>query len=322
MYKTIAKTIESHTMGEPTRVIYEGIPEIPGETIRDKREYFRTHFDEYRKLLMLEPRGHRDMFGAVLTEPCNRDADMGVIFIENDGYLDMCGHGSMGVAVSLYEKLGFKKDVIKLDTPSGLVEIRLCVKDDEIRKVSLKNVDSCMIKDDQEITLSSGECVKYSISYGGNLFALVNAESISTDIEVPNLNRLTNIGMELIQKTEAELVEFYTEINPKTGPRHFKNLVVFGNRQIDRSPCGTGTSAKLAELFHNKRIGINEEIVIESIIGTCFRARVLEAHQHEDLTSVVPLIEGNAYITGYNEYVLSDNDPIKSGFLLQDPTKA
>lgn len=314
MYKKVAKTIESHTMGEPTRVIYEGIPEIPGETMLQKREYFRTHFDEYRKLLMLEPRGHRDMFGAVLTAPCVSDADMGVIFVENDGYLDMCGHGSMGVAVSLYEKLGVKKDVIRLDTPSGLVELSLDIKDNDIQGVSLKNVGSYMVKDNQEMRLDRGERVEYSICYGGNLFAMVNTDSIGTGIEVQNLNRLTNIGMELIRKTDANLVEFYTELSSNL----FKNLVVFGNKQIDRSPCGTGTSAKLAELYYNKRIGINEEIVVESMIGTRFSAHIQETQQHNERTLIIPVIEGNAYITGYNEYVLSDRDTIRSGFMFQD----
>lgn len=322
MYKLLAKTIETHTMGEPTRIIYEGIPKIYGKNMSEKKEFLKNNYDNYRKLLLLEPRGHKNMFGAILTEQCNENADMGVIFIDNDGYLDMCGHGCIGVSVALYEKLGIKKEKITLDTPSGLIETKLKIKNNEIENVLFKNVESFMYKSNQEVELNNFGKIKYDICYGGNFFALINVEDLSIKIEYKNKDKLEKIGMEIknkinnsidfyhqkFGKIEIKLIEFYEEICPK----HFKNFVVFGNKQVDRSPCGTGTSAKLAQLYYYKKIFINEEIIIESIIGTKFIGKIIE----EKKDTIIPIIEANAFITGYNNYVISNLDIIKSGFIL------
>lgn len=326
MYKSVAKTIETHTMGEPTRIIYDGLPTIKGKTMIEKKEYFKNNYDNYRKLLLLEPRGHKNMFGAILTSPCNERADIGVIFIDNDGYLDMCVHGSMGISVALYEKLGIKNEKIILDTPSGTIETNLEIKNNEIEKVSIKNVESFLYKSNQELYLEGFGKINYDICYGGNFFALINVDELNIKIEYKNKEKLEEIGMkvkeeinnnvdlhhELFGKIIINLVEFYEEYSPT----YFKNFVVFGNKQIDRSPCGTGTSAKLAQLYYYKKIGINEDIIVESIIGTKFIGRIIDYRENHGYNLIIPIIEGNAFIIGYNNYVISNLDKIKSGFIL------
>ena len=190
MYKSVAKTIETHTMGEPTRIIYDGLPTIKGKTMIEKKEYFKNNYDNYRKLLLLEPRGHKNMFGAILTSPCNERADIGVIFIDNDGYLDMCVHGSMGISVALYEKLGIKNEKIILDTPSGIIETNLEIKNNEIEKVSIKNVESFLYKSNQELYLEGFGKINYDICYGGNFFALINVDELNIKIEYKNSKKI------------------------------------------------------------------------------------------------------------------------------------
>lgn len=326
------KTIDSHTMGEPTRIVYDGFPELPGETMMEKKKYLMEHFDFLRCAIMLEPRGHRDMFGALLTEPVHDEADVGVIFLDSGGCLNMCGHGSIGTASMLVET-GMVKvtepytDVV-LDTPSGIIRTRVHVINGEAIEVSILNVPAFLYKDNLEVETEKWGLITYDISFGGSFFAMVDAEKLGLPLEMDNVDQITELGMELIEKinssveiqhpyldiTTVDLVEFYSHTTNKNAT--MKNCVIFGDAQVDRSPCGTGTSAKLAALYAKKELGLHEEFVYESITGSLFKGEAVEEVKVGERTGIIPKITGSAYITGYNQWVINKQDPMKYGFLL------
>lgn len=326
------KTIDSHTMGEATRIVYEGFPELPGKTMMDKKKYMMQHYDFLRSALMLEPRGHRDMFGALLTEPVHEEADYGVIFMDSGGCLNMCGHGSIGTASMLVEtgmvEVKEPYTEVVLDAPSGIIRTRVHVVDGEAVEVSILNVPSFLYQEDLVVESSNWGVVTYDISFGGSFFALVDAERIGLSLELENIEAITELGMELIKLinasveikhpfldiTTVDLVEFYAHTQSEKAD--MKNCVIFGNAQADRSPCGTGTSAKLAALYARGELGLHEEFIYESITGSIFRGEAVAEVEVDCKKGIVPQITGSAYITGLNEWILDEQDPLKYGFLL------
>ena len=326
------KTIDSHTMGESTRIVYEGFPELAGETMMAKKNYVCEHFDYLRKALMLEPRGHRDMFGALLTRPVHEEADVGVIFMDSASYLNMCGHGSIGTAAMLVET-GMVKAVepytdVVLDAPSGIIRTRVHVENGRQVGASILNVPSFLYLEDQSLFLEGVGEITYDISFGGSFFALVDAEKIGLELEMGNIDQITDLGMRIrevinetveirhpyLNITSVDLVEFYA--HTKNLEADMKNCVIFGDAQADRSPCGTGTSAKLAALYAKGQIGLDEVFTYESITGALFRGIVTSAVEVDGKCGIIPKIMGSAYITGLNEWVIDEEDPLKYGFLL------
>ena len=331
-YNYSLKTIDSHTMGESTRIVYEGFPELPGKTMMDKKKYLVEHYDFLRSALMLEPRGHRDMFGAVLTEPVHEEADFGVIFMDSGGCLNMCGHGSIGTASMLVETgmvpVTEPYTEVVLDAPSGVIRTKVCVKDGKAEEVSILNVPAFLYRQNLEIETREWGKVSYDISFGGSFFALVDAEKIGLALEMENVEKITELGMELLTLingaveirhpyldiTTVDLAEFYSHTdNPKAD---MKNCVIFGDAQADRSPCGTGTSAKLATLVAKGELAIGEEFVYERITGSLFRGKAVQEVEISGGKGIIPQITGSAYITGLNEWIIDEKDPLKYGFLL------
>ncbi|MGN0505727.1 MAG: proline racemase family protein [Lachnospiraceae bacterium] len=326
------KTIDSHTMGEPTRIVYDGFPKLPGRTMMEKKKYLVEHYDFLRSAIMLEPRGHRDMFGALLTEPVHEEADYGVIFLDSGGCLNMCGHGSIGTASMLVETgmvpVSEPYTEVVLDTPSGMIRTRVHVVGGEAVEVSILNVPAFLYKEKLKTKTRKWGTISYDISFGGSFFAMVDAESIGLPLELENIDAITELGMELLTSvnenveirhpyldiTTVDLVEFYSH----TGNRNanMKNCVIFGDGQVDRSPCGTGTSAKLATLYAKGELGLHEEFIYESITGSLFRGEAVQEVDIEGRKGIIPQITGSAYITGYNEWVIDGQDPMKYGFLL------
>ncbi len=326
------KTIDSHTMGEPTRVIYDGFPPLRGDTMIERKEYLEQHYDHYRRALMLEPRGHRDMFGALLTEPVSPEADLGVIFMDSGGYLNMCGHGSIGSAVVAVET-GMVQATepyteVVLDAPAGLIRARVKVEQGRAVEVSIINVPAFLYRENLTLELGEYGTVPFDISFGGSFFALVDSEQVGLEIRQENLEQLTDFGMRLREEINrtmevrhpyldirtVDLVEIY---GPADNPAaHRKNVVIFGDAQADRSPCGTGTSAKLAALYAKGELAPGQEFVYESITGSLFRGMIMAETEIDGRKAVIPRITGSAYITGYNEWVLDDADPLRYGFLL------
>lgn len=324
--------VDSHTMGEPTRIILQGFPELQGETMMERKKFLEKNYDHYRTALLLEPRGHKDMFGAVVTEPVSKEADFGVIFMDTGGYLNMCGHGSIGTATVAVEtglvKVTEPYTNVVLDTPSGIIRTKVKVENGRAAEVSILNVPAFVYKQNMEIEIEGYGKIPFDISFGGSFFALVDTEKIGINIEQKNLPALTGLAMKLRKKINesvqivhpyldiktVDLVEFYGKTdNPKAD---LKNVVIFGEAQADRSPCGTGTSAKLAYLYEKGEIGLGEEFVYESITGTIFRGTVVKEIEVNGRKAIIPQITGSAYITGENKLILNDYDPLEYGFLI------
>ncbi len=328
----IFKAVDSHTMGEPTRIVYEGFPELVGNTMMERKEYLEKNYDHYRKALMLEPRGHRNMFGALLTAPASEEADLGVIFMDSGGYLNMCGHGCIGCATIAIET-GFVEarepytDVL-LDAPAGLIRARVKVKNGKAEEVSILNVPSFLYKENLELELEGYGLIPFDISFGGSFFALVDSGRTGIEINLENLEALTDLGMKLRRKinqsievrhpcldiSSVDLVEFY---GPPSNPKaDAKNVVIFGDSQADRSPCGTGTSAKVAAMYTKGELSLGQEFVYESITGSLFRGMAMKEVLLDGKPAVIPKITGSAYITGFNQWMLDEEDPLRYGFLI------
>lgn len=325
--------VDSHTMGEPTRVVTGGLWMPPGASMRDRKDFLAASMDYVRTSLMLEPRGHRDMFGAVLCEPVHPEADLGVVFMDGGGYLDMCGHGSIG-ATTVALEMGFvearePETRLVLDTPAGLVQARAVVRNGCVESVTIRNVPAFVLR--QGLSVESPECpgVEVDIAYGGNCFALVEAASLGLDIVPENADRFVEAGMRILaalrdgsrfrhpatgEPLEVSLVEF-------TGPARLsganaRNIVVFGRGQVDRSPCGTGTCARMAALYAAGRLPLDREFIHESVLGTTFSGRLVAETRVGCVDAVVPEITGRAFLTGMQDFLIDDNDPLKYGFTL------
>jgi len=322
-------------MGEPTRIIVGGVPNIPGKTIADKKKYLEMNMDDIRKGIMFEPRGHNDMFGSILTAAVSEEADLGIIFMDGGGYLNMCGHGTIGaVTVALETGMVEMKEPfteVVLEAPAGIIRATAHVINKRVKEVSFKNVPSFHYKKDVEIEVPElGKKVKLDISFGGSFFAIVSAKELGMNVTVENVQQLTEVALsirEIINRTieikhptlahikTVDLVEIYDE--PTNPSANYKNVVIFGQGQVDRSPCGTGTSAKLATLFSKGQINVDEKFVYESILGTLFTGKVVKTTKIGEFDAIIPEIAGSAYITGFNNFVFDEEDPVKYGFVLK-----
>jgi proline racemase/trans-L-3-hydroxyproline dehydratase len=285
---------------------------------------------------MHEPRGHGDMFGAIITEPDHTEADIGVVFMDTGGYLAMCGHGSIGAVVAAVTTglvpLEEPTTEVLMDTPAGLVRGRVEVEDGHVGQVAVENVPAFLYRRDVEIETPSGP-VRLDISFGGNFFALVPAKGLGLEVQLAHLPELIEHGMairaaidrqiDVVHPTQphidsVDLVEIYEDLEGRDAD--CRNVVVFGEAQVDRSPCGTGTSAKMADLYARGLLDLQQPFVNESIIGTRFTGRLLREKQIGETTSVVPEITGNAYVTGFQQFVVDPNDPLRFGFHLSAGT--
>ncbi|MDV9722104.1 proline racemase [Clostridioides difficile] len=328
------QAIDSHTAGEATRIVVGGIPNIKGNSMPEKKEYLEENLDYLRTAIMLEPRGHNDMFGSVMTQPCCPDADFGIIFMDGGGYLNMCGHGTIGAMTAAIET-GVVPAVepvthVVMEAPAGIIRGDVTVADGKAKEVSFLNVPAFLYKEGVEVDLPGVGTVKFDISFGGSFFAIIHASQLGLKIEPQNAGKLTELAMKLRdiinEKIEiqhptlahiktVDLVEIYDE--PTHPEATYKNVVIFGQGQVDRSPCGTGTSAKLATLHAKGELKVGEKFVYESILGTLFKGEIVEETKVADFNAVVPKITGSAYITGFNHFVIDEEDPLKHGFILK-----
>ncbi|WP_103013568.1 proline racemase [Clostridioides difficile] len=328
------QAIDSHTAGEATRIVVGGIPNIKGNSMPEKKEYLEENLDYLRTAIMLEPRGHNDMFGSVMTQPCCPDADFGIIFMDGGGYLNMCGHGTIGAMTAAIET-GVVPAVepvthVVMEAPAGIIRGDVTVVDGKAKEVSFLNVPAFLYKEGVEVDLPGVGTVKFDISFGGSFFAIIHASQLGLKIEPQNAGKLTELAMKLrdiinekieiqhptlVHIKTVDLVEIYDE--PTHPEATYKNVVIFGQGQVDRSPCGTGTSAKLATLHAKGELKVGEKFVYESILGTLFKGEIVEETKVADFNAVVPKITGSAYITGFNHFVIDEEDPLKHGFILK-----
>ncbi|MCF8113927.1 MAG: proline racemase family protein [Desulfotignum sp.] len=322
-------TVDTHTMGEPTRVVTSGIAHIPGKQMTDKKNWLSANLDHIRRMLMLEPRGHQDMFGAILTEPVSDTACAGVIFMDGGGYLDMCGHGSMGVVTVLLETGMLcldspdknKEQALYLDTPAGLIHARAVLENGRVSRVTIRNRESFFCAS-LEISVPPIGTIPVDVAYGGNYFALVDAARLKLAVEPANIDTLKTLGLAIRKAVNQQCTPAHpgtgipgrvalTEIYEHTSPP--RNIVVFGTGQIDRSPCGTGTSAKMALLHHKGLLKTNDSYVYRSVFGTEFTGRIAAQTRVGNQPAIVPEITGKAFITGFHQFVVDDTDPYKHG---------
>ncbi|MGE5626781.1 MAG: proline racemase [Solirubrobacterales bacterium] len=326
--------IDSHTMGEPTRIVVGGVPKIPGKTMPEKKAFLEEHLDYVRTAIMLEPRGHNDMFGSIVTQPTMDEADIGIIFMDGGGYLNMCGHGSIGAATVAVETgmVPVTEPVteLTLEAPAGLVKAKVKVENGKAREVSIVNVPAFLYKRDVEVDVPGIGKVTMDISFGGSFFAIVKSESLGLDICAANAQKLIQVGMDIIKAVNEQVeIQHPTLPHIKTvdlaeiyGPAKspdatLQNAVVFGQGQLDRSPCGTGTSAKLATLYAKGLLKMNEDFIYESILQTKFKGRVIGETKVGDFDAIIPEISGSAFITGHNQFFIDPEDPVKHGFILK-----
>ncbi|MDI3403607.1 proline racemase family protein [Streptomyces cavernicola] len=324
--------VDSHTEGMPTRVVTGGVGPIPGDTMAERRRYAMEHLDGLRRFLVDEPRGHSAMSGAILQPPTRPDADWGVLYIEVSGFLPMCGHGTIGVATVLVEtgmvEVSEPETRVRLDTPAGLVEARVTVRDGRAEKVTLRNVDSFALELDASVKVPGLGEVRYDMAYGGNFYAIVEldqlglpfdrsrkdeilAEGLSIMHTINELNRPVHPVDRLIHGCKH--VQF---IAPGSDARHSRNAMAINPGWFDRSPCGTGTSARMAQLHARGELPLHTEFVNESFIGTRFTGRLLETTEVGQLPAVVPEFSGRAWITATANYLLDPTDPFPHGFVL------
>jgi proline racemase len=330
--RRVFSAVDSHTEGMPTRVITSGVGPIPGATMLERKLHFEEHMDDLRLLLMREPRGHGAMSGAILQPPLRDDADCGVVFIEVSGCLPMCGHGTIGVATVLVEtgmvEVREPETVVRLDTPAGLVEARVAVMDGRARSVSLRNVPSFLLGRDRKVELY-GRTLTYDMAFGGNFYAIVPADAAGVVVDPTRAGELVDRGLALMEAVNALARPVHPDDERiagckhvvftapgRNGPRSQRSATSIHPGWLDRSPCGTGTSAKLAALHARGELGPGEQFVSESVIGTTFRARIVEETEVAGLPAVVPEITGRAWITGMAQYVLDPEDPFPAGFAL------
>ena len=329
----VFSSIDTHTSGQPTRTISGGIPFIPGKTIVEKMSYLKENMDWIRTALMFEPRGHAIMSGVILTEPTHPDADIGVIFIETTGYLPMCGHDTIGVCTALVETGMVKVEEpvtrLALDTPAGLTRVRVEVENGKAKRVTFKNIPSFVMAENAEIEVSGIGKLNIDVAYGGNVYAILSADSVGLEIRPENAGKVIELGRKIkhavndqmpIQHPEKNFINECTHVEfygpPKNPQAHLQNTVFFAESGIDRSPCGTGTSAKLAVLHKKGELGLNQEFVHESIIGGIFWARIVEETRVGPHPAIVPEVSGSAKIMGMNQLFIDPDDPLRHGFLL------
>jgi len=337
-FDKLITAIDTHTEGNPERMVTGGIPFIPGKTMLEKSKYVRNNLDYLRTLLVHEPRGHSNMYAALLVPPCDERADFGVIYMEPGGYVTMCGHGTIAICTVLVETgiieaLEPETEIV-LDTPAGLVRAKVAVKDGKAESVTMRNVPSFLYMADVKVDVPDVGRVKVDIAYGGNFYAILEAESVGLEIRPERANKLISLGTKIwrslneqveIHHPEKPIIDCvnYVEFSaPATHPKaSMKNAVVVPPGGMDRSPCGTGTCAKMATLYSKGKLNLNEKFVHESIIGTLFYGELVGETMIGEFPAVVPTIRGGAYITGINQFVVDPDDPFPEGFQLEKTEK-
>ncbi|WP_375389997.1 proline racemase family protein [uncultured Amnibacterium sp.] len=324
------RAVDSHTEGMPTRVVLDGIGEIPGATMNERRLHFMAHLDHLRHLLMDEPRGHPAMSGAILQRPTRDDCDWGVVYIEVSGCLPMCGHGTIGLATVLVEERLVEVvepvTTIRLDTPAGLVVAAVTVTDGHADSVTIENVPSWTDRLDAVIDVPGLGTVPYSLAFGGNFYALVDLDAVRLPFDRSRQRDIVEAGLAIMAAINEQAPPHHPEIDgvdhchhvefiaPGSDARLSRHAMAIFPGWFDRSPCGTGTSARMAELHSRGELPLHTDFVNESFIGSRFVGRLVAETEVAGRPAVVPTITGRAWVTGRAEYVLDPTDHFPNGF--------
>ncbi|HKJ32059.1 MAG TPA: 4-hydroxyproline epimerase [Balneolales bacterium] len=322
--------IDSHTCGNPVRLVAGGGPILKGKTMAEKRLHFMKEFDWIRKGLMFEPRGHDMMSGSILYPPSDPENDIGILFIETSGCLPMCGHGTIGtVTIMIQEGLVTPKTPgkLRLEVPAGLVTAEYKMDGNRVKSVKITNIPSFLYKENLTVDCPDLGKLTMDVAYGGNFYAIVDSQENFRDMKDYSADQLIKWSRNI----RKQLNDTYTFIHPEDerihGLSHImwtgeplnpkstaRNAVFYGDKAIDRSPCGTGTSSRVAQWAAKGKLKPGEEFVHESIIGSQFIGRIEGTTKVGDYPAIIPSIEGWARITGYNTITIDDDDPYAHGF--------
>jgi len=326
--------IDMHTGGEPLRIIIDGIPEVKGNNILEKRKYFMDHLDHLRKGIIWEPRGHSDMYGVVITEPCTGDADIGVFFLHNDGYSTMCGHAIIALTKFVLETKLIRKrgrnPTLQIDAPPGRIVSTGTRKEGVISSVSFRNVPSFVLHRDQYVEVPGLGRVRYDVAFGGAFYAIVEAEKFGLSLDIPEYAAFIDLGKRIKKSVITnqkithpfadELSFLYGVIftgKPFNTARHSRNVCVFANGEVDRSATGTGVSARAALHYARGELKIGEKISIESILGSTMDVELTGLTTFGPHKAIIPVISGTACFTGKHQFWFDPEDPFKDGFLMR-----
>ena len=328
-------TLDAHTEGEPLRIILSGYPDIPGATILAKRRYLQQHLDYLRQVLMFEPRGHADMYGALITEPTTEHSDFGILFMHNQGYSSMCGHGIIAAVTMAAEYCGLdvangECRTIGIDAPAGKITAYAHREHDQL-KVSFDNVASFVEVLDREVEVLGFGPVKYDIAYGGAYYAFVDADAIGVDCSPENIEQLINLGRDIKQAVMADYElshpeeedlgflygTIFTSAKTNQATSHSRHVCVFADGEVDRSPTGTGVSARIALLDCRQSLASSDVLTIESILGSSMDVNISQRLDYCGRSALIPTVAATAYITAINEFLIDPNDAFKHGFLLR-----
>ena len=332
-FDSVITTIDSHTEGEGTRLIVDGLPEIPGSTMMDKLDYFKTHHDGVRCLLTRAPRGD-EILAAMVTDNVTDDAAFGLLYMDAKRYPYLCGHATIGAVVTLvqcgYLALKEGQNKVPVDTPSGVMTVSVDYREGEVKTVAMDMVPSFVYDTAKEITVEGFGKLSIDLVCTGGFFAMVNTDELGISPVLENKNMLVDLGMKIIDAANEQLevihplrpdvntvdvTEFYdcTDDIPLTGGR---GMVIYGESHMDHSPCGTGTAAKLTLLHHYGKIGMHQAYVNASPLGTTFEAALVGKTRIGEFNAMITRIKGRAWVTGIHHFVLDKTDPFKEGFII------
>ena len=328
------QTIDAHTEGEPLRIILSGYPELKGKTLLQKRSDAKNYHDELRKALIWEPRGHADMYGAIIVEPDTTGADFGVIFIHNEGYSTGCGHAIIALTKVFVETgliaMNEPETEVKMDVPSGFIKSYAKVKNGQVTGVRFENVPSFVQSLNTEVDVPGLGIINYDLAFGGAFYAFVDVAQLGLDCTPEYQNLLIETGMkikyaimdsvETVHPLEPDMNFLYGTIftgESKDPNHHSRNVCIFADGELDRSPTGTGVSSRAAILLAKGDIKVGESIIIESIIGSTFSVKIVATTTFGNYDAVIPEVSGNAFITGKNAFWINPEDPLKGGFILR-----
>lgn len=331
--KSAFTVIDSHTAGATTRIVTSGGPVLAGNTMREKMEDFRANYDHVRRTLMLEPRGNANMTGAFITETTNQAADMGIIFTHANGFHAMCGHGAIGVACAAVETdliaSSEPSTSLMLETPAGLISVRIDLDEGCVQQATFRNVPSFVIGKGVIVGLASGRNIKVDVAHSGVPVILANAEDADLEISLSALPQAIEIGLSICEQVanqfEAQHPETLEPVIPNlvmfsgspTVPNaHFKDVVVSRSGDIDRSPCGAATCARMAQLHAQGKLSLGEEFIQEGILGTVFSGRLVSRTKVGSYDAVIPEVSARAHIIGLNRWIIDADDPLDTGFAL------
>ena len=318
--------VDYHTAGEPFRIVTGGIPPLPGGTILEKRRYALEHLDHVRELLVNEPRGHADMYGGFPTEPEDAGADLGVVFFHNAGYSTACGHGTIALVTWAIDtgmvRLPRERPCVVVDVPSGRIETTVEMADGRVTGVRFRNVPSFVLEERVAVETTSGR-VEAAIAFGGAFYAIVDSLALAIPVQPAHLDRFITLGREVkaaIESSREVMHPLQPELRGIYGvifTEGNRNVTVFADGEVDRSPCGSGTSARLALLDRSGELPRGSILMHESIIGTRFSAQVVGETEVARIPAVITEVEGSAYRTGDHHFVLDPRDPLHTGFLVR-----